>query len=991
MGAKHEPNDLYLSYLDVLEEEDEALHGSPDEGILALRQAYAEARGNRGRLSKERATGEAIRVADLAVVAAEETFRKALFNTLHKRKRSAMCLSGGGIRSATFGLGLLQGFAASSRKAEDRPMLLGEFDYLSTVSGGGYVGSWFSGWAARLANPSVRRLSECGALDTLDGSAKAIEALAKSPDSDFEPEPGEVHHLRSYSNYLAPRLGLFSADTWSLASILVRNMFLNWLVLIPLFAAALLIPVLAWQLLRLDPGEVQSVTLWFLLLAAAALGAFSVAYVGYDLPNAGSARRSTNAFLVLCLLPLCLSAIHLNVFWGWLPVGGHGGAWWDIITLGKGGVRWWHYAVFGMLMHGGGMLAGILFSSLAFGRPPKKTGLAATAAATLTGFIGGLAAFGASHLAQFGVTGKIVHPLAYAVLGFPVVIGIFLFSQMLLVGAGSYITEDEDREWWARAGGWLIGIGIGWCVFGFLVLFSESVFNWANLRLSTAFTAATGLSGWAAARAGKSPVTGNGGRRSDSEGGAKLFSNKYVKEYCGRLLLPVFVVLLAMLLGAADIELVKVVDGMPQLLPSFWPGFLAPMGNITAHTLWVMLAEVAVCLMASYFININKFSLHGMYRLRLIRAYLGASNPDRKPNMFTGFDENDNLSLCSLTKHKPLHVVNMALNLVHGSNLAWQQRKAESFTATRLHVGSCRVGYRSSSTYGGRYKLGKNKAPISLGTAMTISGAAASPNMGYHSSPLLSLVMMLFNARLGWWLGNPRSVASVWQRPGPRWGIRPFIDEAFGRTTDSNDWLYLSDGGHFENLGVYEMVLRRCHLILVSDAGADPKYTYEDLANAVQKVRVDLGIPIEFDPPKMPMSPSHQRTDEFSGRHCAVGRIRYGVIDAGADDGVLIYIKPSLNGNETADIQHYATMNPSFPQQPTSDQFYDEVQFESYRRLGLHIIEEVCGAEFSKPERLDLARFLELAREYCAPKPERALEFAKPSDATPLVKEAAAR
>jgi hypothetical protein len=234
-------------------------------------------------------------------------------------------------------------------------------------------------------------------------------------------------------------------------------------------------------------------------------------------------------------------------------------------------------------------------------------------------------------------------------------------------------------------------------------------------------------------------------------------------------------------------------------------------------------------------------------------------------------------------------------------------------------------------------------------------------------------------------------VASVWQRPGPRWGIRPFIDEAFGRTTDSNDWLYLSDGGHFENLGVYEMVLRRCHLILVSDAGADPKYTYEDLANAVQKVRVDLGIPIEFDPPKMPMSPSHQRTDEFSGRHCAVGRIRYGVIDAGADDGVLIYIKPSLNGNETADIQHYATMNPSFPQQPTSDQFYDEVQFESYRRLGLHIIEEVCGAEFSKPERLDLARFLELAREYCAPKPERALEFAKPSDATPLVKEAAAR
>ncbi len=111
--------------------------------------------------------------------------------------------------------------------------------------------------------------------------------------------------------------------------------------------------------------------------------------------------------------------------------------------------------------------------------------------------------------------------------------------------------------------------------------------------------------------------------------------------------------------------------------------------------------------------------------------------------------------------------MNMTLNLVGGTNLAWQQRKAESFTSTRIHTGSCRFGYRASSLYGGRFREHPKKLPITLGTAMTISGAAASPNMGYHSSPLLGMVMTLFNARLGWWLGNPKAPNGLWKWPGP--------------------------------------------------------------------------------------------------------------------------------------------------------------------------------------------------------------------------------
>ncbi len=128
----------------------------------------------------------------------------------------------------------------------------------------------------------------------------------------------------------------------------------------------------------------------------------------------------------------------------------------------------------------------------------------------------------------------------------------------------------------------------------------------------------------------------------------------------------------------------------------------------------------------------------------MIRAYLAGSRTagSRKPHLFTGFDPDDNFKLHELPSEKPLHVINGALNLVHGEELAWQERKAESFTMSRLHCGSWneRVGYRPSDEYG---------RGITLGTALTISGAAANSNMGYHSSPVVGFLMTLFNMRAG--------------------------------------------------------------------------------------------------------------------------------------------------------------------------------------------------------------------------------------------------
>lgn len=915
-----------LSFLEVLEEEDRALSG--------VKEPSASSNAD-------------------------------LFSRLHGRERSALCFSGGGIRSATFGLGILQGLAAFSKKNDngERPALLGEFDFLSTVSGGGYLGGWFSAWAARAGQGDRSRVRSCSAETLGDGPARVIEELSAAPDASFEPEPEPVKHLRDYTNYLTPRTGLLSADTWALASIVTRNILLNWLVLIPLFLAVLLLPILAWNLVDLDSSQVSAAALWFIFFTALATGGLATAYIGYDLPNAGNQRRSTNVFLVASLLPISVSAIQFNIFWAWLPQGDPSASFWKIVALGKVGLHWMHFALLGAIMHGGGMLAGILYVTFHYGRPPRKTGLVATLGATLTGTLAGLAGHGLSHLPDYSAAGHLIHHRVYTVLAFPTVMGLFLLAGTLLVGVTSYVTEDEDREWWARAGGWYLAVAGGWMVFSALVLYAATVLNFMNMQLSAAFTALTGFSGWTAARLGASSRT-ESGRSKEDRPIAQLPYKSFLSELFARIALPLFLVLLTMLLAMANLQLLRWMKTWPDVVPSVWPSLLKAPGDATAHGLWLALFYVVFGLLWSGVVNVNKFSLHGMYRQRLIRAYLGASNKMRAPNLFTGFDDNDNVPMCALSPHKPLHIVNMALNLVGGSNLAWQQRKAEPFTSSRLHTGSCRIGYRPSNDYGGRWGKKETRLPITLGTAITISGAAASPNMGYHSSPLLTIVMTLFNARLGWWLGNPRSGESVWKRPGPRIGLFPFVEEAFGMTDDTNDWIYLSDGGHFENLGLYEMVLRRCSFIVVSDAGADPLYQYEDLGNAVRKVRIDLGIPITFDRPAMPMTATGKVDSDFPGHHCAIGRIHYEAVDLGAPTGTLLYIKASLNGNEPADVRQYAASNKTFPHQPTSDQFFDESQFESYRRLGLHVIEEICGASGPVPPSLTLRDFKERAENY---------------------------
>ena len=375
------------------------------------------------------------------------------------------------------------------------------------------------------------------------------------------------------------------------------------------------------------------------------------------------------------------------------------------------------------------------------------------------------------------------------------------------------------------------------------------------------------------------------------------------------------------------------------------------------------LALVAVAM--GWLIDVNKFSLHAIYRNRLIRAYLGASKETRHPNPFTGFDPLDNLEMYKLSPDRApdgspprlLHVVNIALNLVKNDRLAWQERKAESFTVTPLHVGNWQLGYRPSIEYG-QSKKGNS---ISLGTAISISGVAASPNMGYHSSPAVTLLMSLFNLRFGWWLGNPgKAGGATYDKSSPTFTIGPMIQEAFGFTNDDNPYVYLSDGGHFENLGLYEMVLRHCRFILAIDSGRDPDCAFEDLGNAIRKIRIDLGVSIALQKVQIYSRSNTSRKTADIPKYCAIGSIGYSRLDPSEPNGLLIYIKPALCEDEPVDIYNYAQTSPGFPHESTNDQWFSESQFESYRVLGSHIIEQLCGTDWEQQARTWTGSKLEL-------------------------------
>ena len=852
----------------------------------------------------------------------------ALYRHIHNlpKKRSALCLSGGGIRSATFALGVLQGLARLS--------LLKQFDYLSTVSGGGYIGSWLTAWIHR--HP--------------DGLAGVAEELRRPPSKALDPEPEPVQWLRRYSNYLTPRLGLMSVDSWTLFGTYLRNLTLNWLVFIPMLALVLAAPRLMVSLFHWAPANPRAAA-HGLLAAGLLFGLATLTHLHIFRPSLSWLRshriwkrfERQQGFLIGGLTPLLLTALLLTTAYAWYR--NDGGRLDELTVLGLDSRG--TFVLGGAVMHGiGWVMAAVLLR-----RWQRVTRWTAVELLVIlwSGALGGLLLWSVLSETPSDIPVS-AFPEWYTVFSLSGFLTMFLLTATIFVGVASRYTDDHDREWWGRAGAWVLIASVSWTGLSALVVFGPGLLSYTPGLIASL----GGLSGIISLLLGFSSKT-------TATGKAKRTMMDVILDRAVRLAAPVFIVCLLVLITLITSLLMNAVG---NLYGGVWQGSAVGLrmppdewGHaIVLHNSppWLVL-ELAVILVAlagamSLVININKFSLHSIYRNRLIRAYLGASHQDRKPNQFTDFDPDDNIELHELATNgqairKPFHILNIAINLVRTENLAWQQRKAQSFTASPLFCGSWNLGYRRSDNYGVAGQLAKAKA-ISLGTALAISGAAASPNMGYHSAPPVTFLLAFFNVRLGWWLGNPGEAGrNTFDRSCPRIAVRPMLAEAFGLTDAANPYVYLSDGGHFENLGLYEMVLRRCHYIVVSDGSCDSDRSFTDLGNAIRKIRIDLGIDIEIETELLEL----QGGDRISRAHFALGLIRYDRVDHGAPAGLLIYLKPSLTGNEPADVTEYASCHEEFPHEPTADQFFDESQFESYRALGFHIAEKVFTRPITNP------------------------------------------
>jgi len=660
---------------------------------------------------------------------------RAIYRRFYDADLAALCLSGGGIRSASISLGVIQGLADHD--------LLNKFHYLSTVSGGGYIGSWLSSWLKWSGSPS-----------------EVLNALKeRRTNSDKEPEP--IRHLREYSAYLTPKSGILSGDLWAPIAIIIRNLLLNWLILLPALALPSVVIKIFGAGIHAAPLAPGCISLGVAILGLIFSGIafrFKIQRL-YLVRKPKKPARAETRFLIRSLFPAIVAALLLTWSIGSKALAGLGD--WPLSWPG-----WLAMVAVAEFVYGLVCLSLLLLD----GRGASGHRVKDYVAWFFGAFVwGSLVWLGAYLYHKLGPSAQ----LALVILGPAWAIGAILLGQTVYTMVRSYAPHgDFEREWLGRAGGWYLVAGLGWIVFTAVVLIGPLLFRHADEVIAygkTWVTALGAISGAATAFLGKSSLTGGTDSSSSWSG---LVSNIGLKV-AG----PLFAAILLILLSVA-FDAFALGDGFET--SDF---FCCTIGQRHYSSNWWWTWGVAgvlglVMLIADFLVNVNRFSLHAVYRNRLIRCYLGGPHAivtappkdKRKPDGFTGFDETDNIRLTELwsaghSGWRPYHVINMTLNLASTKNLAWQERKAMSFIATPKFCGAAGLGFRGTAEYG------DPKGGMSLGTAMAISGAAINSNMGYHSSPTIAFLLTLLNVRLGWWLGNPGAAGDTFRRPNPQLSV----------------------------------------------------------------------------------------------------------------------------------------------------------------------------------------------------------------------------
>ena len=777
-----------------------------------------------------------------------------------------LALSGGGIRSATFSLGVLQALAKEN--------LLRQIDYLSTVSGGGYVGSFLGTLYTR------------GSPEGEPQSPDEVESTLGSSSSD------PVDWLRENGRYLSPN---GAGDLLLAGAVGIRN----------------------WAAIQVVLGTLI-VTLFLLVEEARRLATY-----WQEILPGGGFRFVLVVLLATGVVPLAW-AYWLALSWktprsraGW--------------TLPPWLVGW--------------VVLGMSLAFIVFGSPGLATGLLAFASALA-----------------------------------------LLFAQIARLRAKSKGLGSVQRDLSNLLSRWLKGaLVVTGAVLAFYAI--DALGSWLhNFLRSTDLKIVLSKQKFPLAAVASLFVFGR-------KIASSLASSKAGR---GRLRLP-----LGLLAGAAALVLATCIlmslSAVAHWVADGWNGVFFD------RVFWATVAGLVLTfIFGRTFPFLNQSSLQALYAARLTRAYLGASNPERRDpekGNLTDPMKGDGVAMAQYRPHQsggPIHLINVTLNETVSGKSQIEQRD-------RKGLGMA-IGPNAYSVGASHHLLTADHTPaqskvdlseeekkdfwifptrskifpeqLDLGTWVSVSGAAFSTGLGSRTSLGLSLLCGFFNVRIGYWWNSHILPSSRSRKSHPNllsklyaWltGGLPvqmhLLDEFLARFSGpASELWYLSDGGHFENTGCYELIRRRLPLIILCDDGADPEYNFADLANLVRKARVDFCAEITFldeaeilerfswnvakflgpleglrpreshgrrlDKVGSTASPAGER--RFSRKHGAVARISY----LGGAEGLLLVLKPTLTGDEPADLIEYHSSHPAFPQEPTSQQFFDEAQWESYRKLG---------------------------------------------------------
>jgi len=821
---------------------------------------------------------------------------KALSEDEASQPLVGLALSGGGIRSGTFGLGLIQALAKLD--------LLRRVDFLSTVSGGGYIGTFLG------ALHQPRTLDEQGRARVQERSVASVRQILLDLGS------APMRWLRDNGRYLTPggsgdalQLGVVTLRNWIALHIMLFIYLLTGFLLIQSGEALMF---LKWAY-RFDPLSVWSPILYVppvLLLFWILPAGWAYWLINRPRHPGGEAEGTESQWLprfawtpVLTVAGVSLLAWQLLLLAPRFP----------LLRRSLRGILGPHGRSI-LVVLGLSSLFALVFMALAWSR------------VVLTRRQPGLPNAHPSLYPRFWLTEALR-------LGF--IVGLVFLGLGLVESLGKWL-YIQIPIWSARLGVW----------------------DLTGRSFTTGITSlAAALSALAAALAKI----------------RSLFGAEREKPI--RVPLKLLLTLTAMLLaGMLLVALATLSQGL------LW-GWRGPRVEAYAFAWLRVIPAALVGLALTYILGrnlcfLNQSGLGPFYSFMLTRSYLGASNDTRpQAGKSTWVVEGDDVALASYRPEGaggPLHLLNATVNETVGgaSQLVQRDRKGMGLA---LGPAGMSLGVRHHALWEER---GVRLAPVSiggeghqvfvsadgqplitpealsLGRWMGISGAAVCPGMGSRTNLGQALLLGIFNVRLGHWWDSGTGSVSLLERQIP---VVSYLKQEFlgsFRGTAGRSW-YLTDGGHFENTAAYELIRRRVPLIIVSDAGQDVDYAFNDLANLVERVRTDFGAEVAFldeeslkrflgtDPLELGLgaledlkvrgSSLEEEDARYGATHAALARISYPGTDRCS---TLLLVKPSLSPDLPVDVLGYARTRKAFPQESTGDQFFSESQWESYRRLG---------------------------------------------------------